>query len=70
MIVYYQFRYKNFRRPSGKRFYRLTGTEKQINEFVRRAETRKTHLRELDFDFIPAWVKKIADKVNLKTTIL
>lgn len=63
MIAYFQFRYKNFRRPSGKRFYKLIGTENQILLKVSKMETNKTHWQY--FYKPPIEIKRIAENINL-----
>lgn len=62
MVAYFQFRYKAFRRPSGKRFYKIVGTEKQITDKVAKMETNKTHWQYL---YKPAIeIKRIAELIN------
>ncbi len=60
---YFQFRYKNFRRPSGRRYFKITGTEDQIIDYVKGKETKKTHLQWL-YNASEA-IKKIAESIDL-----
>lgn len=45
LTLYFQWRYKNFRRPSGHRYYKIRGTEEYILKCTKRLETKKTHLQ-------------------------
>ena len=63
MTEFFQFRYKNFRHPSGKRFYKIVGSEKKIINYVKSMETRKTHLRWVFNP--PVEIKKQAEIIKL-----
>lgn len=63
MTAYFQFRYKNFRRPSGRRFYKMIGTEAQILTKVSKMETNKTHWQYLYKP--PIEIKRVAELINI-----
>ena len=63
MVAYFQFRYKNFRRPSGQRFYKLIGTEKQILDYADKMNQNKTHWQYLYKP--PIETKRQAEIINL-----